>query len=163
MDEKNNIFKPGPSSKQNLLDSTKNEFKEVDMDSVKSQVWKYFLKNKKEGLAKCKTCDVVLKAVQSTTATTSVANDFFSKLVEEEMHLYKIYPKERPRYLQLLYKALKTIKPTSVEAERAFSAMGFFVNKLRNRMSDKTLDELITMRQHYKKPKKTSEDDSDYE
>ena len=70
------------------------------------------------------------------------------------MHLYKIYPKERPRYLQLLYKALKTIKPTSVEAERAFSAMGFFVNKLRNRMSDKTLDELITMRQHYKKPKK---------
>ena len=79
------------------------------------------------------------------------------------MHLYKIYPKERPRYLQLLYKALKTIKPTSVEAERAFSAMGFFVNKLRNRMSDKTLDELITMRQHYKIPKKTSEDDSDYE
>ena len=85
-----------------------------------------------------------------------IANDFYSKLVEKEMHLYKIYPKERPRYLQLLYKALKTIKPTSVEAERAFSAMGFFVTKLRNRMSDKTLDALITMRQRYKKPKKTN-------
>ena len=47
-----------------------------------------------------------------------------------------------------------TIKPTSVEAKRAFSAMRFFVTKLRNRMSDKTLDALITMRQCYKKPKK---------
>ena len=44
-----------------------------------------------------------------------------------------------------------TIKPTSVEAKRAFSALGFFVTKLRNRMSDKTLDALITMRQHHKK------------
>ena len=75
-------------------------------------------------------------------------------LVDKDMPLYEIYPKERPRYLQLLYKALKTIKPTSVEAERAFSAMGFFVTKLRNRMSDKTLDALITMRQRYKKQKK---------
>ena len=80
-----------------------------------------------------------------------IANDFYSKLVEKEMHLYKIYPKERTSYLQLLYKALMTIKPTSVEAKRAFSAMGFFVTKLRNRMSDKTLDALITMRQHHKK------------
>ena len=80
-----------------------------------------------------------------------IANDFYSKLVGKEMHLYKIYPKERTSYLQLLYKALMTIKPTSVEAKRAFSAMGFFVTKLRNRMSDKTLDALITMRQHYKK------------
>ena len=86
----------------------------------------------------------------------TVPNDFYSKLVGNEMHLYKIYPKERPRYLQLLYKALKTIKPTSVEAKRAFSAMGFFVTKLRNRMSDKTLDALITMRQRYKKPKKAT-------
>ena len=93
-----------------------------------------------------------------------IANDFYSKLVEKEMHLYKIYPKERTSYLQLLYKALMTIKPTSVEANRAFSAMGFFDTKLRNRTSDKTLDALITMRQRYKKQKKQpSKDDSDYE
>ena len=53
----------------------------------------------------------------------------------------------------LLFKALKTIKPTSVEAERAFSAMGFFVTKLRNRMGDETLDGLITMRKYYQKSK----------
>ena len=83
------------------------------------------------------------------TGTTTGANDFYCKLVEKEMQLYKINPNERPKYLELLYKALKTIKPTSVEPERAFSAMGFFVTKIRNRMSDKTLDALITMRQNY--------------
>ena len=45
------------------------------------------------------------------------------------MQLYKINPNERPKYLELLYKALKTIKPTSVEPERTFSAMGFFCHK----------------------------------
>ena len=41
--------------------------------------------------------------------------------------------------------------------------MGFFVTKIRSSMSDKTLDALITMRQHYKKPTKSCEDDSDDE
>ena len=84
---------------------------------------------------------------------TSSGADFYSKLVEKEMQLYKINPIERPKYLELLFKALKTIKPTSVEAERAFSAMGFFVTKLRNRMGDETLDGLITMRKYYQKSK----------
>ena len=65
--------------------------------------------------------------------------------------------------LELLFKALKTIKPTSVESERAFSAMGFFATKIRNRMSDKTLDALITMRQYYQKPKNGCNYDSDDE
>ena len=50
-----------------------------------------------------------------------------------------------------------------MEAERAFSAMGFFVPKLRNRMGDKTLDGLITLRQFYKKPKNTNDSDSENE
>ena len=45
----------------------------------------------------------------------------------------------------------------------AFSAMGFFATKLRNRMGDKTLDGLITMRQFYKKPRKFVDSDSDDE
>ena len=79
------------------------------------------------------------------------------------MQLYKFNPLERPKNLELLYKALKTIKPTSVEAERAFSAMGFFATKLRNRMGDKTLDAMITMRQFYKKPRANEPLDSDNE
>ena len=50
-----------------------------------------------------------------------------------------------------------------MEAECAFSAMGFFATKLRNRMGDKTLDGLITMRQFYKKPRKFVDSDSDDE
>ena len=97
-------------------------------------------------------------------AANSTATDFFSKLVEKEMQLYRINPNpnERPK-LELLFKALKTIKPTSVESERAFSAMGFFAPKIRNRMGDKTLDALITMRQHYQTPKKTCENDTEDE
>ena len=75
------------------------------------------------------------------------------KLVDKEMQLYRINPNTRPKYLELFFKALKTIKPTSVEPERAFSAMGWFVTKIRNRMSDKTLDALISMRQFNQKPK----------
>ena len=41
--------------------------------------------------------------------------------------------------------------------KRAFSAMGFFATKIRNRMGDKTLDALITMWQFYKKPGKVEE------
>ena len=74
------------------------------------------------------------------------------------MQLYKINPNERPRYLDLLFKALKTVKPTSVEAEQAFFAMGFFTPKIQNRMGDKTLDALITLRQYYE-PKKYSQND----
>ena len=50
-----------------------------------------------------------------------------------------------------------------MEAERAFSAMGFFATKLRNRMGDKTLDAMITMRQFYKKPRANEPLDSDNE
>ena len=70
------------------------------------------------------------------------------------MQLYKINPNERPKYLDLLFKALKTVKPSSVEAEWAFSAMDFFTPKIRNRIGDKTLDASITLRQYYE-PKKT--------
>jgi hypothetical protein len=39
-----------------------------------------------------------------------------------------------------LFKALKTIPPTSIEAERAFSTAGIFITKLRNRLSAKTIN-----------------------
>ena len=46
----------------------------------------------------------------------------------------------RPANLQTLYEALLSIHPTSVEAERAFSACGLFVTKLRSRLHDSTID-----------------------
>ena len=44
--------------------------------------------------------------------------------------------------------ALMTIPATSVESERAFSAAGLFVSKLRTSLSDKSVDMLCFMRSH---------------
>ena len=52
----------------------------------------------------------------------------------------------QPANLQTLYEALLTIQPTSVEAERAFSACGLFVIKLRSRLHDSTIDALCFIR-----------------
>ena len=89
--------------------------------------------------------------------------DYHAKLIGNEMKLYKISPNALPKHLGLLFDALKSIKPTSVEPERAFSAMGFFQPKNRNRMADSTLDSLITMRQFYQKPRKSEDSDSEDE
>ena len=48
--------------------------------------------------------------------------------------------------LQTFCEALLTIQPTSVEAERAFSACGLFVIKLWSRLHDSTIDALCFIR-----------------
>ena len=52
--------------------------------------------------------------------------------------------------LQLLEQSLYTIPPTSVEAERAFSAAGLFNSKLRPSLSDSSLDALVFLKGHFK-------------
>ena len=59
--------------------------------------------------------------------------------------------KKRQENLQKLFNALLTIKPMSLEPERAFSAMGFFAAKLRSQLCDETLDALIVICQKFKK------------
>ena len=54
--------------------------------------------------------------------------------------------KKQTAELQLLHKALRVVPPTSVEAERVFSAGGLFLTKLRSSMSDSTLDKLIFLK-----------------
>jgi len=45
----------------------------------------------------------------------------------------------------------QSIPPTSVEAERAFSAAGTLCAKIRSRLSDATLDTLCFLRSYYRK------------
>ena len=59
-----------------------------------------------------------------------LCNNVSSRVVQKQM-LYE-FTKKRLNNLEKLYAALKTIKPTSVEAERALSAFGYFVSKIRN-------------------------------
>ena len=56
----------------------------------------------------------------------------------------------RSEILENLYKAMCTIPPTSVEAERAFSAVGLFVTKLRSSLADNTIDALLTLKNYFR-------------
>ena len=77
-------------------------------------------------------------------------NNVSSRVVQKEMMLYEI-TKRRPNNLEKLYAALKTIKSTSVEAERAFSALGYFVSKFRNCLNNDIIDTSLFLRHYYSK------------
>ena len=57
---------------------------------------------------------------------------------------------KHPAILDLIFRAIKTMPPTSVEAERAFSAAGLFLTKLHSRLSDKVLDYCCFFRKYLK-------------
>ena len=50
--------------------------------------------------------------------------------------------------LKKIFYALKAIPPTSVEAERAFSAAGLFLTKLRSKLDDGSIDMLCFLCQN---------------
>ena len=73
-----------------------------------------------------------------------------AQIINKEMQLFEATEKRR-KNLKNLYSSFLTIRPTSVEAERAFSAMGLFATKITNRRNNDTLNAIIVMRQFYKK------------
>ena len=73
-------------------------------------------------------------------------------VIKQEMKLLEATEK-RSGKLEQLFKALLSIPPTSVEAERAFSAAGLFTTKLRSRLSDKSVNALWFLCSHYIKNK----------
>lgn len=54
--------------------------------------------------------------------------------------------KKRTQNLELIYKALLSVKPTSTDSERAFSTAGTFVTKSRNRLSDRSLHAIVFLK-----------------
>jgi hypothetical protein len=58
--------------------------------------------------------------------------------------------KMRSKFLENIYQALLTVKPTSVESERAFSTSGSFSTKIRSRMSDDCLSALVALKGRFR-------------
>ena len=84
--------------------------------------------------------------------TQSDDKNQLQEVIKQEMNLFEA-TRKRPTQLELLFNALLSIPPTSVEAERAFSAGGLFVTKLRSRLSDKSLNALTFLRSYHTKNK----------
>ncbi|GFT15875.1 uncharacterized protein TNCV_3314621 [Trichonephila clavipes] len=80
----------------------------------------------------------------STKKSTS-----FNKIMKQEMQLFDSTENPSPNIIKL-WDALKTIPPTSVEAERAFSAAGLFVTKLRTKLSEKSINCLCFLKSYFK-------------
>ena len=72
--------------------------------------------------------------------------------IKQEMNLFEATKKPSTK-LELLFNALLSIPPTSVEVERAFFAAGLFVTKMRSRLRDKSLNALTFLRSYYMKNK----------
>ena len=62
-------------------------------------------------------------------------------------------PSDIPPLLLKLFNALKSIPPTSVDCERAFSITGQYATKLRTSLNDETLDSLVFLKASQNKEK----------
>jgi len=71
-------------------------------------------------------------------------------IIKKEMSLWETTG-AKGSLLTATYHSLLSIPPTSVESERAFSSAGYLCNKIRTRMSDKTLDSLCFLRSFFRK------------
>ncbi|GFX78139.1 uncharacterized protein TNCV_5134871 [Trichonephila clavipes] len=72
----------------------------------------------------------------------------FNKFMKEEMQL--LNSTEIPPNIIKICEALKTIPPMSVESEKAYSAAGLLVTKLRTRLSDKSINCLCFLKSYFK-------------
>jgi len=68
--------------------------------------------------------------------------------IKWEMTFYEA-TEECPKVLKSLKSCLNSLPPSSVEAERCFSAAGLFVSKLRSSLSDEMVDSLRFARSYF--------------
>ena len=92
-------------------------------------------------------------AIQSAELKQELNNEDRSiKYVNKEFSVFESTRKCISN-LETLFQCLKTIQPTSFESERAFSACGLFVTKLRSSLNDNTIDTLCFLKSYYKNNK----------
>lgn len=78
--------------------------------------------------------------------------DTFTK----EVNLFCAGKKHQTETIKQVHQALLTIPPTSVEAERVFSAGGLYITKLRSQLSDASIDMLIFLKFYFSRKQRMS-------
>lgn len=74
-------------------------------------------------------------------------------VLKQEFALYR-KTSNKTKNILLLANAIKTIKPTSTESERAFSIASNFCTRIRSRLSDASLHALVFLKFYYMKKNK---------
>lgn len=88
-------------------------------------------------------------------SNASKASNTMLSMIRKEMSLFE-GGGLRGKNLQAVYSYLLTIPPSSVEAERAFSSAGVLCTRIRTRLSDGVLDDMLFMRSYFQSLKKVS-------
>lgn len=77
-----------------------------------------------------------------------VATLTLKERLQIELKTYKLSNVKGPM-LQKIEIALDSLRPSTIDAERVFSISGQFCSKLRSRMNDETLSDLVLLRSYY--------------
>lgn len=89
------------------------------------------------------------RSLSTSTDTSASSSELdIETQIKVEMALYDSGGK-RPENLERVYNALLTIPPTSVEADRVFSASGYLCNHLRTSLKPDSIDALSFLRSYY--------------
>lgn len=88
------------------------------------------------------------RAIETAGTSKNTEAQITRTLIRKEFTHFESTGK-RSANLENLYKALLTVKPTSTESERVFSLSSNFVTKIRNRLSDKSLNALVFLKAYF--------------
>jgi hypothetical protein len=92
------------------------------------------------------------KAIENVDSVPSEVNSqqVTKNLIKREFNMYESTKKRTPN-LERLFQALMTVKPTSTENERVFSLAANIVTKVRNRLSDNSINALIFLKAYFQR------------
>lgn len=106
--------------------------------------------------------DAIKKALSSKHTSqmdysdTTQSDKNLLKSIRQELNLFE-NGGNRGHFLQKAHECLLCIRPTSIEAERAFSSAGYICSKIRSRMKDDTLDHLCSLRAFFQTEEKIAQ------
>jgi hAT family C-terminal dimerisation region len=126
-------------------------FQEVENQHIgKSENRQQQSKSKKTNTELHKDLDAAIAKAMSIhySEKAKTNNTTMTKIIKQELTLFQTIG-NRGFLLGKVYNYFLIIKPTSVEAERAFSSSGYLCNKLRTRLNDDTLDHLSCLRTYF--------------
>lgn len=88
------------------------------------------------------------KIISKTTVEKEIRAIVPKINLKQEFKLFEATMK-KTETLDMIYKALKMIKPTSTDAERTFSISGDFCTKKRTRLTDNSLNSLVMLKYYF--------------